>query len=94
MQTEIKLKIQDHITEKLLNGDRRGLDDETPLAEGGLLDSFSIIELILYIEEEFQIKLNYDQMGLETFRNLKTVSEMVCGVIQASCPGKATTSEV
>lgn len=83
MQAEIKLKIQEYIVGNLLGGDPRGLTDDTPLAESGLLDSFSIIELIMYIEEEFQIKLDYHQIGLESFRSLNTVSQMVQKAIHA-----------
>jgi acyl carrier protein len=89
MPAEIKLKIQEYIVEKLLGGDPRGLTDETPLAECGLLDSFSLIELIFHLEEEFNIKLGYEQISLETFRTLNAVSEMVQRAIKAGQSNEA-----
>ena len=83
MPAEIKLKIQAYIVEKLLGGDPRGLTDETPLAECGLLDSFTLIDLIFHLEEEFNIKLGYDQISLENFRTLDTVSETVRHAIES-----------
>ena len=92
MPAEIKLKIQEYIVEKMLGGDSRGLTGETPLAECGLLDSFSLIEMILHLEEEFNIKLGYEQISFETFKTLNAVSEMVRRAIDAGQSNKAPVS--
>jgi acyl carrier protein len=93
MPSEIKLKIQEYIVEKLLGGDPRGLTDETPLAECGLLDSFSLIELIHHIEEEFNIKLGYEQISFETFRTLNAMSETVQRAIKVGQSNEAPVSQ-
>ncbi len=77
MRSDIKLKIRQHIVDNLLNGDPRGLDDQTNLATSGLLDSVSLLELIMYIEEEFCVKLDHSQINAETFKDINTVAEMV-----------------
>ena len=94
MPAEIKPKIQQYIVEKLLGGDPRGLTDETQLAECGLLDSFSLIELILHLEEEFNIKLGYEQISFETFKTLNAVSETVKRAVEAGQSIEAPVSQL
>lgn len=61
----------------------RGQVSEEDLFEAGVLDSMGLIELIAFIEEEFEVSLDATQMNVNNFR---TISQIVALV--ASCEEK------
>lgn len=50
------------------------LDEETPLFSTGLLDSFSMVSLVTYIEQEEGFKLSVGEFALD---NLDSVSRIL-----------------
>lgn len=61
----------------------RGQVSEEDLFEAGVLDSMGLLELIAFIEEEFEVSLDATQMNVNNFR---TISQIVALV--ASCEEK------
>lgn len=61
----------------------RGQVSEEDLFEAGVLDSMGLLELIAFIEEEFEVSLDANQMNVNNFR---TISQIVALV--ASCDAK------
>lgn len=61
----------------------RGQVSEEDLFEAGVLDSMGLLELIAFIEEEFEVSLDATQMNVNNFR---TISQIVALV--ASCDAK------
>lgn len=64
------------IVKEIINEDTK-LENNEQLLEAGIIDSFGIIKLIAFIEEEFGIKLNNDDLMPENFNNIQTISEMI-----------------
>lgn len=50
------------------------IDDETPLFSSGLLDSFTMVDVIMFIEQEGGIKLNPTEVNLD---NLDSVGKIL-----------------
>lgn len=50
---------------------------DTDLMETGLLDSLTLVELIVGLEEEFGIKIPFDEVDLENFRSVSRIAEFV-----------------
>lgn len=76
----VKTKIRQYVVETMLEDDARGFGDETPLTSGGLLDSFSVVQLILFLEDEFKIKLPHDRMTTADFENVNLIAQVVLKV--------------
>jgi acyl carrier protein len=56
------------------------LDETVPLFEEGLaLDSVILVELISFIEKRFEIQLDDDMLNTETFKNLRSIAEVIRG---------------
>lgn len=68
-----ELEIRQFITEKYLFGDNKELSSDTSLLEAGIIDSTGILELISYLEEHYQIKVNDDELVPE---NLDTIASI------------------
>ncbi|HWD72568.1 MAG TPA: phosphopantetheine-binding protein [Actinomycetota bacterium] len=56
--------------------EERGIDVPDPgtdLITGGLLDSLALVELLVQLEEEFDIRIAFDRLDLEDFRTIKRI---------------------
>lgn len=51
------------------------------LIEDGLLDSLALIELLVAIEEEFQIELPLDELEIDRFRTIEQISALVASIL-------------
>ena len=54
--------IRDYLVRTHLNGDSRDFDNETNLLENRILDSFSVLELIIFLDSTFSVKIRPEQM--------------------------------
>lgn len=78
-QDEVLAGIKHIVAEDLdLNLAYDSLEETMPLFEGGLaLDSVILVELISFIEKRFGIELRDDVLNMETFRDLRSVAQVV-----------------
>jgi acyl carrier protein len=58
-------------------GLREELDDDTPIFSTGLLDSFSMVELIAHLEAENGIKIGAMEVTLENLDSLERILRFV-----------------
>jgi acyl carrier protein len=72
--SEYKEKIRQFILENFLFGDDSNLADETSFLEEGIIDSTGILELVDFIEKEFGISINDDELIPENLDSIKNVS--------------------
>ncbi len=79
MSEVITEKLKDIIAEKMdLHIQRTEIASDISLMEGGLgLDSVAIMEFISLVEAEFSFKFNEDELNMDGFRDLRTVTDLV-----------------
>jgi len=71
---EIKNKIKDFLEQET----QRHIEDEKEnLIEKGILDSFSMIKLIGFIESEFKIRVKMEELTPENFNSVATITQKV-----------------
>ena len=75
----MKEKLAEYIKTHMIKDPRYPLKDDEPLITGGLVDSFSLVELALFIEDEFGT--HFDDVEL-TADNMNTLNQIL-GNIQA-----------
>jgi len=51
--------------------------DETDLIEAGYIDSLALVELLFAIEREFSVSVPLDELEIDDFRNVRSISELV-----------------
>jgi acyl carrier protein len=49
---------------------------QTPLIEAGYIDSFSIMQLILFIEERCNVSITIEALSLDTISTIDTISNI------------------
>lgn len=79
MQVDTKLiKLIEFIKKDLARG--KGIEDlsETDdLVEAEVMDSLGIMKLILFLEENFSVKISDEDLTLENFRSVQTIYALV-----------------
>jgi len=74
---EIKHKIRSFIVEEFLFGKHDDLDDDVSFLENGIIDSTGILVLVSFLEEEFSISVEDEELIPE---NLDSVNNVVAYV--------------
>jgi len=72
-----KNDIRQYIVDNWLSGDGRGFADDTDLQENGILDSFTTLALVAFLEERYRIQLDPTDVNAENFRTVNDLERMV-----------------
>lgn len=78
-RTEVKSKLKEFICGDLLNNPDYPLKDSQPLITGGLIDSFSLAQVGVFVEDEFGVYI--PDTGL-TVKNMDTLEMMADTVLE------------
>jgi acyl carrier protein len=84
MDSNVKSSIHQQIVTTWLNGDDRGFTDETDLQGTGILDSFSTLSLVAFIDDTFKVQLDPVDINAETFKSVTTIAELVSSKVAAA----------
>ena len=63
--------------EYLEDGDDREITFETPLISGGIVDSFSMVSLKMFLEKKFNIKIPDDKATPEAFDSVNNIINLL-----------------
>jgi acyl carrier protein len=74
---EVASSIRRFIQDDLMFGDASAsIDNDTPLCEG-IIDSIALMELVAFLEEEFQIQLDDAELTVDNFRTVGDIERLV-----------------
>jgi acyl carrier protein len=77
MIAEIMQTISSYITTQILRQPKRVLQPNEPLLSNGLVDSFSLVDLSLFIEKTFDVYIDNTELNRETFDTLAQLANLV-----------------
>ncbi len=66
-------KIKSFIVDNFLFGNANGLNDDTSFLEEGIIDSTGVLELINYLEEEFSITVDDEELIPENLDSIDNI---------------------
>jgi len=72
--SEVKDKIRIFVVENFLFGNNENLEDNTSFLEEGIIDSTGVLELVGFIEEEFAITVEDEELIPENLDSIKNVT--------------------
>lgn len=75
--TETQEKIRHYLVETLIRDDDIDLELEEPIFSSGLLDSFSVIQLMRFLEDEFEIRIEVSDVGIADFDTVQKIDALV-----------------
>ena len=77
MTTEIITPIAKFIAEKILKQPGKVISPDEALISSGLIDSFSLMDLALFIEDTFGVRVEDTELNAETFDNLNQLAALI-----------------
>jgi acyl carrier protein len=72
-----KQLLNDFIVDKFLNDELRTIAVNDNLIEDGVIDSLAILILIKFIEEQFSVFIEPEDIILENFESVATISRLI-----------------
>lgn len=70
---EVREKLRRFITHELMRDKKYQLKDDEGIITGGLIDSFSLAELGVYVEEEFDVFIPDPDLTVEKMNTLNQI---------------------
>ncbi|MFC1633199.1 acyl carrier protein [Planctomycetota bacterium] len=74
-KTEYIKEINTFIVEQFLFGEGDALKDDTSFLEEGIVDSTGILELVMFLEEKYGIKIEDSELVPENFDTLDNIAQ-------------------
>ena len=71
------VKLREFIVDTFLFGDGDTLREDTSSLESGIIDSTGILELIFFLEETFDVKIEDEELVPENMDSLKNISRFM-----------------
>jgi acyl carrier protein len=65
------------IAAEMLKQPERVIAPDEALISGGLIDSFSLVDLALFVEETFSVRIDDTELNAETFDTLNELAGLV-----------------
>lgn len=72
--SDAKNTIRAFIVDNFLFGNAEGLSDDTSFLEEGIIDSTGVLELVTFLEEEFSIKVDDEELIPENLDSITNVN--------------------
>jgi acyl carrier protein len=77
MTQEIESQLVKYIVEQVLRQPKRLLAPTEPLISSGLIDSFHLVDLSLFVEDTFGVHLDDTELNAQTFDTLADLAAII-----------------
>ena len=77
MTDEMIFNIAQHLQEDILQQPDRKIDPDEPLITSGLIDSFSLVDFALFVEDNFGVVLDNTELDGSTFDTLNQLKQLI-----------------
>ena len=77
MNDDIEKRIKEFIVKSILKQPSRTLASSEPLISSGLIDSFSLVDLAVYVEDEFGVHIDDSELNSDTFDTMAQLIELI-----------------
>lgn len=77
MQEDIIQGIETYIQQEILQQPNRPIDPDEALLSSGLIDSFSLMDLALFIEDRYGVLIDDTELNAETFDSLNQLADLI-----------------
>jgi len=77
MEQEMLNTLAKFISEKILKQPNRVIQPDEPLISSGVIDSFSLMDLALFVEDTFNVRIEDTELNAQTFDTLTQLAELI-----------------
>ena len=76
-KTEIIITLQSEIASQILNLPQKKITPQEPLISSGLVDSFSLVDLAMLVEDSFNVRIDDTELNSDTFDTIEQLAEII-----------------
>jgi acyl carrier protein len=77
MANETTDALGQYIATQILKQPNRAIQPDEPLISSGLIDSFSLVDLSMFVEERFGVRLDDSELNADTFDSLSQLAGLI-----------------
>ena len=77
MDPTITSSLEKYIATQVLKQPNRKITNDEALISSGLIDSFSLMDLALFVEDNFGVRIEDTELNAETFDNLGQLTTLI-----------------
>jgi acyl carrier protein len=77
MTNAVLPEIEKYIAAQILKQPGRKIAVDEPLISSGLIDSFSLMDLALFVEDTFGVRIEDTELNANTFDNLTQLAALI-----------------
>ena len=77
MKEDIITGIETYIQENILKQPNRSIAPDEALLSSGLIDSFSLMDMALFIEDQYGVAIADTELNAETFDTLDELADLI-----------------
>ena len=77
MSDEMNQQIANFIAAKILKQPKRVIRPDETLISGGLVDSFSLVDLALFVEDTFGVRIADSELNASTFDSIEQLVKLI-----------------
>ena len=77
MHDDLLSKLELHISSKILKQPGRQIGRDEPILSSGLIDSFSLIDVALFVEDTFGVRIADTELNAGTFDSLSELAALI-----------------
>ncbi len=77
MTTEMIKTINTFIADEILRQSGREIAADEKLISSGVIDSFSLMDLALFVEDTFGVQIDDTELNADTFDTLEALAELI-----------------
>lgn len=70
-------QLANFLAEKILKQPNRKITADEPLISSGLIDSFSLMDVALYVEDTFGVRIEDTELNADTFDTLTHLAALI-----------------
>jgi len=75
--SDITSQLEKFIAAKILKQPNRKIGTDEALISGGIVDSFSLMDLALFIEDTFGVRIEDTELNAQTFDSLNQLAALI-----------------
>ncbi len=77
MENTIQTSLENFVASKILKQPSRRIGHSDPLISSGLIDSFSLVDLALFVEDTFGVHIDDTELNAQTFDTLDQLTDLI-----------------
>lgn len=77
MDNNLKQELSSYIAREILNQPGREIKPDEALISNGLVDSFSLVDLALHIQDTYSVQIDDTELTADTFDTVNELAELI-----------------